>query len=961
MKQLKIFRYIIPLSFVVLLFANVFALSLATTPNIFHDISNVSSLKEGYSSGEPPSEIPKNKIGELIIDGETNLTTDKEKYNPGETVTITAGSKYNDMNGSLEWRLESPIGEIPFDFYSDLQKIFQDPNFNNFSIPDWTNGSTEPFEFVESTSGYLNLTTTADDDENDNEIFYYDNTSLKDGKRYLISFDYFSKGENILDNPGFEGGNTTGWNFNSSFVTAKNDPNNASEGNWYLEINGTPVFLVQQNVSSGFTPGRYVTFSAKGTGNTAVNFWYLSIEAYNSTGHILGSKKDTDDSSTAFNPDKKGYVFNKIFNWQIPNDTDHLRVSFNGDDTSGDGLYTGWIDEFSLAEVPPALMFSYWGEYYQWENITINGGNHEWEHTPQNEFIFDVSDNVTDLENKTFRFLLKDEITFTNITTAYWLIDNITLNEVTKTTPETALSTVRNTGSINSTWTHRGYEEVLLSTFDIKVEDATLNSSVQAMITVEIPSHQVYFGSWIFMLTIHREGLAPEDQIKRINISFIVEEPMNYVLQNVVYMLRGSTNVTVGNDSIYTDYFEQETNIEAISPGDNVTVLGYLEANSTQTEWYDLEYLLISSATVEYTWYSNWGSKENITWTEPYFIVYDEKEESVLDGNFSTPFNNIKSLGFNFVIPDRGIFGNLNATLSLTLANTNPKPNNVGGTPLTLNISLNLPPVRFSVNVTNENLPASSYYLTDFVNGNISVELLNVKTNLTDIYPSRNITSNISVPYEDLDLSILIGNESGAMIELHHIIIGNNILWLDDIDPNSVNGSYDFWIRWNSEYKQGITDYERINTTAHTINVQGTLEIPTITTIPKIVQGGSKTFNFTVQLSETGKLIRGLNLKSVIIGTESNETLIVYEEDDVYKIDVEVAFDSEVKQYTIQIFIPGSTNYLTEIKYEVTELTQEADGVELIDVIVAIGGLAFFLVIGIGVSGVLFIANKRIK
>lgn len=955
MKQLKIFRYIIPLSFVVLLFANVFTLSLVRTPNISQDISNVSSLKEGYSSGETPSEIQKNRIGELIVEGETNVTTDKEKYNPGESVTITADSRYNDMNGSLEWRLESPIGEIPFDFYSDLQKIFQDPNFNIPSIPDWTNGSAEPFEFVESTSGYLNLTATADTDENDNEIFYFNNTALKNGKRYLISFDYFSKGENILNNSGFEGGITPDWDYNSYFVTAKNDPNNASEGNYYLEINGTTGYLLQQNVTYGFTPGRYITLSAKGTGNTAADFWSLSIEAYNSTDNLLGYASSVYDS-TALTPDKKGYVFNKILNWQIPNDTHHLRVNFIGDDAIADGLYTGWVDDFCLAEIPPALMFSYWGDNDRWENITINGGNHEWEQTPQNGFIFDVKVNYTESGNKTFRFLLNDESVFTNITTAYWLLDNITLNEVTKTTPKTDLSTIRNLGSINSTWTNRGYEEVLLSTFDMIVDNAAPNSSVQAMITVEIPSHQVYFGSWIFMLTIHRVGtLAPEDQIKRINISFIVEEPMNYILQDV-YMLRGTTNITH-----FTEHFEQETSIEAVSPGDNITVVGYLEANSTPSEWYDLEYLLISSATVEYTWYSNWGSKENITWTEPYFIDYDEKGESVLDGNFSTPFNNIKSLGFNFVIPNRGIVGNLNATLSLTLANTNPKPNNVGGTPLTLNISLNLPPVRFSVKVTNENLPASSYYLTDFVDGNISVELLNVKTNLTDIYPSRNITSNISVPYEDLDLSILLGNESGAMIELHHIIIGNNILWLDDINPNFGTGIHDFWIRWNSPYYQGITDYERINITVHTINVQGTLEIPTITTIPKIVQGGSKTLNFTVQLSETGKLVRGLILKSVIVGTESNETLIVYEENDVYKIDIEIASDSEVKQYTIQIFIPGSASSLTEIKYEVIELIPEVEGEGITDIIVKIGGLAFFLVIGIGVSGVIFIANKRIK
>ncbi len=359
MNLLRVFRYIIPLSFVLLFIINIYAVSLETTSISFRK-SNDNEAKGLYSSENDIPMVTSAKIGNSIIDGETNLSTDKDTYAPGETLTITAESKTNDMNGSLEWRLESPIGEIPFDFYSDLQYNFEDPDFNNPAVPDWTNSANEPFTFVESTSGVLNLTAEADIDEDDNEIYYYNSTALEKGERYIVSFDYLSKGQNLLVNPGLEFGNTTGWTVNSSYVQAKNDTDNASEGSSYAYINGTEGFLLKQNVSSGFTVNRQMTFSAKATGTTLANYWQLRIEAYNSSGLRI-SFATSDDDSLDHSIDEKGYAFNKLY-WTIPPNTTEIGLFFNGIDSGpdADGRYTGFVDDFYFAEVPPSLMFSHW-------------------------------------------------------------------------------------------------------------------------------------------------------------------------------------------------------------------------------------------------------------------------------------------------------------------------------------------------------------------------------------------------------------------------------------------------------------------------------------------------------------------------------------------------------------------------------------------------------------------------
>ena len=943
---------------------NVFSVILISDIHSPFELSDQSIMNKANLSNFSARDDLQKKIGSEIISGKTTLTTDKDHYSPGEWVTINAESSTDEMNGSLEWQLESPISEIAFDFKSNFQDIFLDRKFQNTSVLDWENVS---FDIVESPLGYLNLTETPDLDEDDAEIFY-NTTALESGK-YVISFDYFSQGQNLILNPGFEGGYTTGWDFNSSYVEAVEDPDNASEGSYYANINGSEGELINQTVS--FLGGsRDVTFSARATGVTNDNFWYIRLEAFNSSGHSIGETQSTD--SLDGTPDDKGYV-TKILSWKTPENTTELHVEFFGSDIGDDNYYTGWLDECYLYEDPPSLIFSYWGENDEWKEKELTVGTHKWE----NATFRDVDMNIN--SSKTFRLILPDDNSYSNNATSYWLIDNFAVNLVT--VPEEEWDEhypIINTedsfsGYINSTWFHQGLRENISSTFDVVVEapeNVTTPSECHATIRVQLPMEQVYFGSWIFVYQIHRiqDGTWVSLDTISINISFIVQEPMNYIIQDS-FMYRGYTNKTVGNETVFTEHFEKETNVEAISPGDNVTLIGYLEANSTKGEWYNLDYLQIGSASVEYRWNSNWQSRENITWTEFGFITYDKKGETILDGNFTSPHNNVRAMALNFRIPRRGIFGNLSANLTITLTGTNMKPNGVGGAPLVLTIPLDLPPVKFKVNVIEENLPESDYYLTDYLDGNITLKFLNFNDTLEEAFPNRTITSNLSIPMKDIELTIFLDNQNQTPNEIdisqhfHHQYVGNTVLWLDPVAPHLLSGTYSFRIRWNAPFLLEVHDQEEL-IVAHFIEIKGSLLVIPGEQLTEIQQGGQKTINFSVHLdNDTGKKVGGLDLIGIINSNQSYGNLIIYEEEGLYKIDLDIEFDFPPDKYTIEVFIIDRADPIEGmITYQVTERPEPPkDTPTPLDQIINLGGFIFFILVSFGVIGALYWANKTLK
>ncbi|MHA2282586.1 MAG: hypothetical protein ACXAC5_17230 [Promethearchaeota archaeon] len=547
---MKIQNKIVPLSLILLFIIGIYGTAHQSSFSLNEEILNQPQMNDIGTDSFSTDDLLNHKVYSEVTSGLTTLTTDADTYAPGDWVTITADSNTDDMNGSLEWRVESPISEVTFDFNSLYQDVFTDPKFNEIGLPDWQNVGFDGFT---STDGYMNLTKTPDLDSDDSEAFHAD-SALKIDSEYIVTFDYFSQGTNNLTNPSFETGDTTGWVGSTDNITIVNFPQNASHGDHYASINASEGYILNQTVS-GWTGGRSISFSARATGNTNENHWALRLEAYNSTGAILGTPNTI--SSLNQEANEKGYVTLIMQMTLLPNTTE-VKAIFEGiDGVNSDGNYTGWLDELILAEDPSKMIFSN-GEDGDWSNHTLTAGTQQWENAT---FQFETGSSLPN-DTKTLRFILEDSNSYADNKTSTWLIDNIAVNLVTKHEEETG--TIINTvtepfvGFINSTLFHRDFRENLSSTFKIEVEkpeNTSVPANTLATIKVQLPTHQVYFGTWIFLFSIHQvnSGLT-YTQTRTINISFVVEEPMNYVIQDY-YVLRGSTNVTAGNDSIFTEYF----------------------------------------------------------------------------------------------------------------------------------------------------------------------------------------------------------------------------------------------------------------------------------------------------------------------------------------------------------------------------------------------------------------------
>ncbi|MHA1992991.1 MAG: hypothetical protein ACW97Z_00455 [Candidatus Hodarchaeales archaeon] len=960
---MKIQNKIIPLSIILLFIVGIYGQTQQTSFSFNQDVWKQVQLTQDNDNQISNDNIPNLKTVSQVTNGRTTLTTDADKYAPGDWVTITAESGTDEMNGSLEWRLESPISEVSFDFNSYYQDVFTDPNFDAETTDDWENAG---FDFFTATEGFLNITEGFDPDLNAVEV-YNNKSILQENTKYRVTFDYLSQGENLLINPSFETGNLTGWTTPGN-VTIINNPLNASQGDYYASINATEGYLVNQTIT-GLTSGRTITLSARATGHTDDNYWFLRLEAFNISGDLISFITSSSEDSRSFEPDEKGYT-DQILRYTLPDNTTSVKAIFVGMDTgvNADGYYTGRLDSLILAEAPPKLIFSY-GSENTWKNETLNSGSHEWEKA---EFIF-KTDDLMPSSTETLRFILPDANSYANNKTSFWLLDNIVINIVTE--PELNTGPISNieshiTGDISSTWFHQSFRENLSSTFKIDIEapeNTSVASEAQAEVRIQLPTHQVYMGSWIFIFKIHQidTGEPPTKvQTKTINISFIVEDQINFVIQDY-YLLRGSTNKTVANESVFTEYFEQETEIESISPGDNLTVLGYLEANSTPTEWYDFEYLIIGSAYSSYQWESTWKSEEIINWDVFGIIPFNNEGDSVIDGNFTSPLNNTQSVAVNFQVPSRGIFGNISANISVSLIATNPTLSGLGQSSISLEIPITLPRVEFTINVTEENLPGTSFYLTDYLGGNISLEFLNINNTLETNYPDRNISSILDIPIFDIDLRLFLdetGTTAGEIDitqEFHYHNIGNTIVWFDSINPNIKSGTYTFKIRWNTPYSQNATSFAEVGISPLVISIQGTLEIISSSTIPTIKQGEQLTINFTIQLSETLKQIGGLDLFSSLSEEGSGGNLIVYEQLGVYYIDVVVGISMEPKNYNLEIFVSSSLESIGSIEFEVVERDiEKPNQVGFFDILVSVGGFGIFVALGLAAAGLMFRINK---
>ncbi|MHA2363683.1 MAG: hypothetical protein ACXAC7_06980 [Candidatus Hodarchaeales archaeon] len=94
---------------------------------------------------------------------DTKFKTNSSRYYPGESVVINSTSSSNGFNGTATFSLTTPLDEDVFAFERDASRVFfDDPAFENESVSDWENHTTNAFANIEVESGRLNLTTNTD-------------------------------------------------------------------------------------------------------------------------------------------------------------------------------------------------------------------------------------------------------------------------------------------------------------------------------------------------------------------------------------------------------------------------------------------------------------------------------------------------------------------------------------------------------------------------------------------------------------------------------------------------------------------------------------------------------------------------------------------------------------------------------------------------------------------------------
>ena len=107
---MKIQNKIIPLCIILLFIVGIYGQTQQTSFSFNQDLSKQVQLTEGNVNLISNNNQPSYKTFSQVTSGRTTLTTDADSYAPGDWVTVTAESDTDEMNGSLEWRLESPRG-----------------------------------------------------------------------------------------------------------------------------------------------------------------------------------------------------------------------------------------------------------------------------------------------------------------------------------------------------------------------------------------------------------------------------------------------------------------------------------------------------------------------------------------------------------------------------------------------------------------------------------------------------------------------------------------------------------------------------------------------------------------------------------------------------------------------------------------------------------------------------------
>ncbi len=904
-----------------------------------------------------------------ITFGNITITTNATQYYPGETLKLSMVGPSNELAGTMEWKLLSPLNESIFGF--DLLRFLLLNNFD-FATTDtseWTNDPTNPFDNITISNGHLNLTELADADTNPARV--YINKTGVNLTAITINFNYLGLTPNLVKNASFE--SVTAWTFNNSLVKQSNAL--VHGGSFSLFANKTPSNSVVASQNVTVPANKTLIISAWGTGINANSHWLFRITAYNATGHPLGTPKNSTRSTSLNEKDLENEFGMLETTFFTPPKTSYVQIELIGINSTENGTYTGYFDDVTISIEPTTALELQYYNGTNWVNVTgFKKNTHKW-----NTFQTTINLNATaPAANGTiFALVLPDQSNDTTDPPTFWLLDNFTFVKITPPIGRlTAAGTDKVvTGSVNATRIFRVDDQVKNETlfsfyeYTVKQEEKTI---VSVNVTLTLPKEHVYYGPHALDIIFYPEATSSETPKPRVfsSLIYIIDdfrfEPLSY------YALRGSidfsyndtqTNETI---SIQQVYYEDETSQRLFSPGDNVTIIGFIIPESqkrlfNRTVALDTSFYKIENGHARFKWQ---GLTENITWGtngDSILRVFSTNAKDIAHGNFSVAYpqltNYTKFVAINFVIPRRGIFGSVNSTLFFNFQHSlnNQGHNFTESTaiqPYTVNMSLPQLEIKFRLNITQSLLPSTTRFVPlQSIDGTFSIDPLHARDDLLNRYGTANVTlangtkitlnrtmfENITnyVPLADLHFKMFLdrsdkGNissfDDGIDIPISIERFGDKFSWFYKFSPNDLNGTYVARITW--------LEAEKVNDTASIFipfNKKGST--PTELTIDFIVDlqfvpfydvpislthGEILTLNFTLTISELGSnfYIPGVKLSARLDDNESLDIPII-ENNGVYTIIIGTR-SLPVGTHSINIVLQSNGKVLRNIQFTIT-------------------------------------------
>ncbi len=881
------------------------------------------------------------------------LIANSTTYKPGDTAEISINGPRSEFNGTAEWKLESPNAETAFSFDNDKILLINNSDFTASTYDVWTPVNVDS---IDASNGYLNVTEIGNaSDQDDAEIYInrtnlnFDPFSVNQTLDVYLRFNYRILRPNLLTNPSFETG-LNGWNYNASAVKIVTTENGTiQDGLKSVYLNGTngTRFFSQDIVFSTSKSGQFL-LSAYATGNNASSYWILEITYFYKNGSQDAQKIDRTSFNSNGKPvDDDGFVHLEQL-LTMPDNTINMTITFIGfNDTASNATYQGYADNFYLAF---SVLSTYQPElqYYNGtsvQKIKLNINTLAWQSFEQKIHI----ENITAVDDKFLSIVLPDlDDDGTDDPTISVLLDNFEFVRITP--PVGRIDTrILNSGEVNSTRVYNSEtlaSEVLTSKYVFQMDS---NENVSLNITLQLPTYRVYYGVWIFELYLYRiANNGSQLNVEKLPIGLTIVDNITFN-PTVRFTQRGYVNYTyisnytsMENTTHFEVFYENETGPDMLvfSPGDNVTLIGPLIANTT-LEALDNSYYNILNGYARFEWQ---GKFENISWGTPdseapsYLRVYSESSTAdVAHGSFPSPYNSSSYFGLNFAIPNRTIYGNVNVTIVFTLSATNTRAG-IGSSKFTVNVTVEKTfTVKFKLKILKSNVPQKTKYLfADAIEGNTQILPINYKDNLETIYNhanitlkngtvievNRTITSNLSLNLRDIHITMFVdlNKDSSYSIsndtEMKLDVIKGNLFWYYRVDPNLRTGEYSIYMRWDDAFyvneSQSIF-YLPFNSNSIQFNftVSGTRIIKGLPSETlDVTTGELLTVNFTVTLQEaTTRILTGMKIQALIDGNR-NYTFNVNEENGVYFLELVIPTTLSGGAHTVQFVVANTGDVL---------------------------------------------------